>query len=192
VRHRPRSESGQSWKLSNSFVDTANLLSIGKIVGAHGIKGVVKVFSYAESQSRYQSGMQLVLKDSHGNRFVHTVIWAKPHAKTVLLSLDGIQERSQAEAVIGSELFIEKAGLEELDEGSYYWNDLLGLAVYSVNGEYLGELSAIIPTGSNDVYVVKQSKSKSQAEVLIPALVSVVKEVDLDRKIMRVDLPEGL
>ncbi len=173
-------------------MDNANLLSIGKIVGAHGVKGVVKVFSYAESQSRYQSGMQLVLKDSHGNRFVRTIIWAKPHSKTVLLSLDGIQERSQAEAVIGSELFIEKATLEELDAGSYYWDDLLGLAVYSVNGEYLGELSAIIPTGSNDVYVVKQSKPESQAEVLIPALVSVVKEVDLDRKIMRVDLPEGL
>ena len=80
-------------------MDNANLLSIGKIVGAHGVKGVVKVFSYAESQSRYQSGMQLVLKDSHGNRFVRTIIWAKPHSKTVLLSLDGIQERSQAEAV---------------------------------------------------------------------------------------------
>ena len=173
-------------------MDNANLLSIGKIVGAHGIKGVVKVFSYAESSARYQSGMLLFLKDSHGNRFDRTVNWAKPHSKTILLSLDGIQDRSQAEALIGSELFIEKAGLEELDAGSYYWDDLLGLAVYGVNGEYLGELSAIIPTGSNDVYVVRQSTPEAKTEVLIPALESVVKEVDLDRKIMRVDLPEGL
>ncbi len=173
-------------------MDNANLLSIGKIVGAHGIKGVVKVFSYAESLSRFQSGMQLVLKDSHGNRFVRTVNWAKPHSKTILLALDGIQERSQAEALIGSALFIEKATLEELDGDSYYWDDLLGLAVYSVNGEYLGELTAIIPTGSNDVYVARQKRAEVQTEVLIPALVSVVKEVDLDRKIMRVDLPEGL
>jgi len=173
-------------------VDNANLLSIGKIVGAHGIKGVVKVFSYAESLARYQSGMQLFLKDSHGNRSVHTVNWAKPHSKTILLSLDGLQERSQAEAFIGSELFIEKTTLEELDEDSYYWDDLLGLAVYSVSGDYIGKLTAIIPTGSNDVYVAKQQSPDAQTEVLIPALVSVVKEVDLDRKIMRVDLPEGL
>jgi len=173
-------------------VDNANLLSIGKIVGAHGIKGVVKVFSYAESLSRYQSGMQLVLKDSHGNRFVRTVNWAKQHSKTILLSLDSIQDRSQAEALIGSELLIEKAALEELDEDSYYWDDLLGLAIYHVSGEYIGELTAIIPTGSNDVYVARQKTSDGQTEVLIPALVSVVKEIDLDRKIMRVDLPEGL
>ena len=173
-------------------MDNANLLSIGKIVGAHGIKGVVKVFSYAESLSRYQSGMQLVLKDSHGNRFVRTVNWAKPHSKTILLALDGIQERSQAEALIGSALFIEKATLEELDGDSYYWDDLVGLTVYGLNGEYIGELTAIIPTGSNDVYVVRQQGPEAETEVLIPALVSVVKEVDLDRKIMRVDLPEGL
>ncbi len=173
-------------------MDNANLLSIGKIVGAHGLKGVVKVFSYTESLARYQSGMQLFLKDSHGNRFVRSVNWAKPHSKTILLSLDGVQERSQAEVLVGLELFIEKAELEELEAGNYYWDDLLGLAVYSVSGEYIGELSAIIPTGSNDVYVARQSGSEAQTEVLIPALVSVIKEVDLDRKIMRVDLPEGL
>ena len=173
-------------------MDNANLLSIGKIVGAHGIKGVVKVFSYAESLTRYQSGMQLFLEDPHGNRFVRTVNWAKPHSKTILLSLDGIQERSQAEVLIGSELFIERADLEELDGDTYYWSDLLGMEVYSVGGEYIGEITDIIPTGSNDVYVARQQGSESQTEVLIPALVSVVKEVDLDQKIMRVDLPEGL
>ena len=173
-------------------MDNANLLSIGKIVGAHGIKGVVKVFSYAESLARYQSGTQLILKDSHGNRSVRTVNWAKPHSKNILLSLDGTRERRQAEALIGSELLIEKAALEELDGDSYYWDDLLGLAVYRLSGEYIGEITAIIPTGSNDVYVVRQPDLEIETEVLVPALVSVVKEVDLDRKIMRVDLPEGL
>ena len=173
-------------------MDNVNLLCIGKIVGAHGIKGVVKVFSYAESTTRFQSGMPLYLKDSYGHGFAIKVIWAKPHSKTILLSLEGIQKRSQAKELIGSELFIKKSELEALTDGSYYWVDLMGLAVYRVSGEYIGEISDIIQTGSNDVYVAKHFVGETPIEVLIPALESVVKEIDLDRRIMRVDLPEGI
>ena len=187
-----KSKNGQSWKLSNSFVDNSHLLSIGKIVGVHGLKGVLKVFSYAESTARYTPGMPLHLKDSHGNGFILKIVWAKPHSKTILLSLEGISHRDQAEELVGSDLFIEKAALEVLEEGTYYWADLMGLSVYSLDGDHLGEISAIVQTGSNDVYVVKRREGTTEIEVLIPALESVVREVDLDRRIMRVDLPEGL
>lgn len=187
-----KSKSGPSWKLSNSLVDNTHLLSIGKIVGVHGLKGVVKIFSYAESAARYTSGMLLHLKDSHGNGFALRVVWAKPHSKTILLSLEGIRNRDQAEELIGLELFIEKASLEVLEEGTYYWIDLMGLTVYSLTGDYIGEVSAIVQTGSNDVYVVKRMNGTTEKEVLIPALASVVKEIDLDQGVMRVDLPEGL
>ena len=173
-------------------MDNSNLLSIGKIVGAHGIKGVIKVFSYAESTTRYTSGMLLLLKDSRGNGLARKVVWAKPHSKSILLSLEGIINRSQAEELIGSELFIEKAALEVLDEGNYYWIDLLGLSVYSLEGDYIGALTSILRTGSNDVYVVKRMEGTKEIEVLVPALMSVVKEIDLEQKVMRVDLPEGL
>ena len=136
--------------------------------------------------------MSLHLKDSHGSGFALKVNWAKPHSKTILLSLEGIRNRGQAEELIGAELFIEKAALEALEEGSYYWVDLMGLAVYSLEEEYLGELSSIVQTGSNDVYVVKRMDGTTEIEVLVPALASVVKEIDLDKRVMRVDLPEGL
>lgn len=187
-----KSKSGQSWKLSNSLVDNTHLLSIGKIVGVHGLNGVVKIFSYAESTARYTSGMPLYLKDSHGNGFALKVDWAKPHSKTILLSLEGIRNRGQAEELVGSELFIEKAALEALEEGTYYWIDLMGLSVYSLTGDYIGEVTSIVQTGSNDVYVVKRMDGTTEIEVLIPALESVVREVDLDQRVMRVDLPEGL
>ena len=192
MRRLQRLKSGQSWKLSNNFVDNSHLLSIGKIIGAHGIKGVIKVFSYAESTTRFTSGMSLHLKDSHGSGFALKVNWAKPHSKTILLSLEGIRNRGQAEELIGAELFIEKAALEALEEGSYYWVDLMGLAVYSLEEDYLGELSSIVQTGSNDVYVVKRMDGTTEIEVLVPALASVVKEIDLNKRLMRVDLPEGL
>lgn len=187
-----KSKSGQSWKLSNNFVDNSHLLSIGKIVGVHGLKGVLKIFSYAESTARYTPGMPLHLKDSHGNGFILKIVWAKPHSKTILLSLEGISSRDQAEKFVGSELFIEKTALEVLEEGTYYWADLMGLSVYSLEGDHLGEVSAIVQTGSNDVYVVKKKAGTEEMEVLVPALASVVREIDLDQRIMRVDLPEGL
>jgi len=176
----------------NSLVDTSHLLSIGKIVGAHGIKGVVKVFSYAESANRYQSGMSLYLRDSRGSGFTVKILWAKPHSKTILLSLEGIADRSRAENLIGFDIFMDRALLEPLAKGTYYWEDLIGMSVYTVAGVYLGELTAVLPTGSNDVYVVRRGDGADEVEVLVPALASVVATVDLTQREMRVDLPEGL
>jgi 16S rRNA processing protein RimM len=173
-------------------VDNSHLLSIGKIIGVHGLNGVLRVFSFAESSARYTPGMPLHLKNSHGNGFILKIVWAKPHSKTILLSLEGIRNRDQAQEFVGSELFIEKAALEVLEEGTYYWADLMGLSVYSSAGDYLGEVSSIVRTGSNDVYVAKRMEGTTEIEVLIPALASVVREIDLDQRIMRVDLPEGL
>ena len=120
------------------------------------------------------------------------VEWAKPHTKGILLALKGVGNREEAEALIGCEILIERARLPELDEGTYYWTDLIGLSVYTIDGDCLGRIDSIIPTGSNDVYVVKNMVDGKENEVLIPALESVVVEVDLNREIMRVDLPEGL
>jgi len=143
---------------------------MGKIVGAHGIKGVVKVFSYAES----------------------TINWIKPHSKTILMSLEGVTDRNQAEGLSGSELFIDRKSLKTLEAGSYYWSDIIGLSVFTVEGEYIGRVASIVRTGSNDVYVVKNKEKREPAEILIPALDWVVLEIDIDKKVMRVDLPEGL
>ena len=80
-----------------------------------------------------------------------------------------------------------RAQMPPLEDGSYYWCDLIGSAVYD-DEQYIGTLESIIPTGSNDVYVV----TDGEKETLVPALASVVREVDVNRKRMRVTLPEGL
>jgi 16S rRNA processing protein RimM len=100
----------------------------------------------------------------------------------------GVIDRDQAEALIGAELFIPETELPELDEDIYYWFELIGLEVYTTEEEYLGRIASIMATGSNDVYVVSNKKK----EVLIPALESVVVEINLEHKRMRVNLPEGL
>lgn len=161
---------------------------IGKIVGIHGVKGNTRLRSYAESLSVFKPGSSILIRDHHGRENHYEINWVKPHTGTQLLSLKGITNRDQAKAIVGGELFIPQSELPELDEDTYYWHDLIGLEVYTQAEEYFGRIESIIETGSNDVYVVK----KDDEEVLIPALESVVLKIDLQRKRMRIDLPEGL
>jgi len=161
---------------------------IGKIVGIHGIKGTNKLRSYAESLTVFSPDRSILLCDLRGREAHYEINWVKPHTGTPLISFKGITNRDQAKTLIGSELFILQSELPDLDEDTYYWFDLIGMEVYTKAEEYLGRIESIIETGSNDVYVVK-SREK---EVLIPALESVVLEIDLKQKRMQVDLPEGL
>ncbi len=161
---------------------------IGKIVGVHGFKGAHKLCSYAESLEVFVPGKSILIRDHRSREDFYKIDWVKPHTGTPLLSLNGIVNREQALALVGGELFIPKSELPELEEDTYYWHDLLGIEVYTPTDRLLGVIESIIDTGSNDVYVVKNKKK----ELLIPALESVVLEIDLDRGRMQVNLPEGL
>lgn len=118
----------------------------------------------------------------------YTIDWVQPHSKNALVCFKGITDCNAAEGLVGSQLFIAKAELPELEAGIYYWFDLIGLEVFTTEEKYLGRIESIIETGSNDVYVVKTDG----AEILVPALESVVLSIDLKGKRMQVDLPEGL
>ncbi len=161
---------------------------IGKIVGIHGMKGTNKLRSYAESLSVFSPGSSILVRDLRGREASYEINWVKPHTGTPLISFKEITNRDQAKALIGGELFIPQTDLPELDEDTYYWYDLIGTEVYTTTEEFLGRIESIIETGSNDVYVVK----RDEKEVLIPALESVVLEIDLEHNRMQVELPEGL
>ena len=161
---------------------------IGEIVGVHGIKGTNKIRSYAQSLSLFKPGGAIVVRQRGGQEQYLEIRWVKPHTGTALISFKGIDERRRAQALVGAELFVPKNQLPELEPDSYFWFDLIGMAVFTTTDEYLGRLESIIETGSNDVYVVQDGKK----EVLIPALESVVIAVDIEAKRMQVELPEGL
>lgn len=164
-------------------------ISIGKIVNAHGVEGAIKVYSYAESLSVFNPGdMILVKSPSDSSEKFYRIKWSAPHSHFVLLMFEGIDSRSLADNLKGCELYIEKAFLPELEENTYYWEDIIGMSVYTADDIFLGRVESIIRTGSNDVYVVKDGKS----EILVPAMESVVSKIDLDQKRMKVNLPEGL
>lgn len=161
---------------------------IGKIVGVHGLKGTNKLKSYTESLAVFNPGRSIIVRDNRNRETSVELNWVKSHTRTPLISFKGVTDHDQAEALIGAELFIPETELPELDEDTYYWFELIGIEVYTTEDEYLGRIESVFPTGSNDVYVVKDR----QKEILVPALDSVVIDIDLEHKRMRVDLPEGL
>lgn len=172
----------------SSPASIADRVLIGKIVGAHGIRGNIKIVSFAESLEIFEAGRAILLRDLAGLLKEYRIGWVKAHGRGTLMQLDGIKSREDVEALIGSELYIEKKILPPLEPGVFYWMDLIGLDVVTTEGNYLGKIDSIMQTGSNDVYVVKHHEN----ETLIPALENVVTAVDLEKSEMQVVLPEGL
>ncbi len=160
----------------------SDLIPIGKVIGVHGVKGILKVISYSESPFVFKPESSILLKSSDEHEVFHEVEWIKPYKRVFLLCLKEITNCTIAEELIGAEFFIEKVNLPELEDGTYYWTDLIGLSVFAKEDSaeiFIGRIESIIPTGSNDVYVVKNGDK----EILIPALESVIISVDLKRRL---------
>ncbi len=169
-----------------------DLLLVGKIVGVHGINGNIKVYSYAESSSVFKPGSRIFVRNPGGCEKSCVIRQAKSHKKGVLLSLEGIEDRDDTRMLVGGEIYINKTALPELENGLYYWFDIIGLDVFTTDGKYIGCVESIITTGSNDVYVVQDPDKGKESEILIPALKTVVEKIDLSEKTIRVELPDGL
>ncbi|MFP4040332.1 MAG: ribosome maturation factor RimM [Desulfosudaceae bacterium] len=168
---------------------TANYLPLGRITGAHGIKGNLKVSFFGDDSLELEKGTRLVLEKSPNGRQINcTVRWCKPHGRLFLMSCQEITSREQAQAVTGHAILISRTDLPALENDTYYWDDIIGLRVFTREEKFLGSVTGIIPTGGNDVYVVVEPES--QAEILIPAVKSVIEEVDVVAGIIRVTLPD--
>ncbi len=165
-----------------------NRIIIGKISGVHGLHGNLKILSYAESESVFDKGKIVTAVSESGDEASYTIKRSAPYKKGLLINFKGVDSISEAEKLKGCDLYILRESLPDLDEGIYYWVDLIGMDVESTDGEVLGTLASIFSTGSNDVYVVKQENK----ELLIPALKTTIIDIDLEAGRMVVDLPEGL
>ncbi len=164
-------------------------LKIGKIMGAHGIKGYVNVCSYTETNALYDPQNQIELMHPGGRREPYTIRDCKPYRNILRIALSGVADRTAAEGLQGAEIFVNRHQLPEIEEpDSWYWSDLIGLEVYDIKNAYIGRLEHIFSAGGNDVFVVK----RDDEETLIPAAASIVRCIDPKSGQITVDLPEGL
>ncbi len=161
---------------------------LGKVIATHGIRGQLRVIPFSGETSTIASLRSVLLKGPGSAMESFEVAHAVTHGKKVLIALKEFDNINQVLQLVGREVYALREQLPELSPDEYYWCDLLGLRVVTVDGEVLGALAEIIATGSNDVYVVREGTR----EYLIPALEDVVIDIDLDAGVMTVSPPEGL
>jgi len=161
---------------------------LGKVVATHGIKGFLRIAVYSGEFETILSLSSLMLKGPDGRMETFEIVESAVQRKKLLVALKGYGSIDQVQHLVGRELYATRAQMPELAEGEFYWRDLMGLTVMTLEGELLGHLADIIATGSNDVYVVKND----EREYLIPALEDVVLDIDLDKGTMTVSPPDGL
>lgn len=169
----------------------SNLLDAGRITAVYGIKGWVKVQSQTELPENLFHYQPWYLKTRHGVKPVELVAW-KPHGKGFVAQIKGTSDRNQAEQLCPVTIAIDKSDLESLDDGEYYWYQLEGLRVISLFEQQvydLGVVQRLLPTGSNDVLVVKGDKqSIDDKERLIPYIFDpFIRQISLNDGLIEVD-----
>ena len=162
---------------------------IGKITGTHGIRGTMRVFPTTEDPSRFERLKEIIV-EIRGKRETFHIQKVAFHKQFVLLTVKEITDINVAELYKNGRILIPDAMAIPLGEDEYYNRDLYGLKVVTEEGEELGKITEIFPTGSNDVYVVK--KDGKGKELLLPAIKDCIKNVDLENGVMTVKLLEGL
>ena len=160
---------------------------VGIYTNTHGIRGEIKVFPTTDDPKHFKKLKKVTLRAPKEERVleIESVRFAK---QMVLLKFKGIDNINDIEPLKGAGLFVPREEAIPLKKNEYFIADLIGLMVYTDEGEELGRLSEVIQTGANDVYAVQTA----QGELLLPAIADCVQEVDVEAGTMTVHIMEGL
>lgn len=161
------------------------LVAVGKVVKAHGVRGHLRLVPFGETLEGLGAGEEVSARLPDGSIQRLITVEIRTQRKSVLFLSREVRTAAEAQRLVGAEICVPESRLPALAADEFYWHQLIGLEVMSVDGRRLGTIRQIIETGSNDVYVVQEGRE----EVLIPALAEVVREVNLERRLMVVDLP---
>jgi len=160
-------------------------IQLGTIQGVFGIKGWLKIFSFFRPKEQILDYTKWQLRKP-GNASVYKLQEGKLQGNKVVAKLNNIDDRTLAESLVRSEIWVAKSELPDLDDNEFYWFQLKGLTVITMDGEQLGRVKKMMETGANDVIVVQDEIDKE--EILIPYVrEQVVKRVDLEKKTIMVD-----
>ena len=182
-------------------------IKIGKIVNAVGLKGEVKVYSYAGENDRFEKLDRIIAGSSQSGSSqsggAKRAACKKPQSdmefeiekvryqkNMVILKLRGVDDRNQAEALKDMDVFITEDDLEELPDDTFYVRDLIGCQVVDINdGKKLGVVSDLIQNSAQDIYQIDLAEG---GQALIPAVEQFIKNVDIENKTITVSLIPGL
>jgi 16S rRNA processing protein RimM len=189
-----RAEQDVYYIRNQAVVVPAGHLAVGQIIGAHGLNGELKVEAYSDFPHRFTPGAILFMGE---DLEPVTISSTRPHKTNLLIVLEEINNRNEAEDVRGLWLYVPEAEAATLEEGQFWIHDIIGLQVVTTDGMQLGTISDVMTTGANDVYVVRQPPDSGATvnqgrDILLPAIADVVEQVDLEQGIMVIRVLDGL
>src|SRR5262245_4472072 len=162
---------------SRSSPTPSDRRAVARILGAKGLKGGLRIEILTDWPDRLDPDADVWLEGEAAARRIGRV---ETGGRIPVIHLDGIDGREAAEALVGHYLEVPA---RELDSGTYYWDDLVGLRVETADGAQVGELVEVFRAGGNEVYRVVGPAG----ERLVPALRSVVRRIDVDAGVMVVE-----
>lgn len=170
-------------------MNTENLIIVGKLGSSYGIRGWLRVFSFTEHpDSIFEYKPWYINRAGQWQKV--DIESFKPHNQDTIVKISGIDDRDQANTLTNFEIYVDASELPHLNDGDFYWKDLIGCKVITVNGYDLGLITDLMETGSNDVLVVKANLKDAfgAKERLIPFVEDqFIKHVDLSAKQITVD-----
>lgn len=166
---------------------------LGRLGAPYGIKGWLKIHSFTDDAEDIFALSPWCLGDQSSGKQLTVSKWRR-HNSTLIVKFESIDDRTQAEALVGLEISVPPEQLPELPEDEFYWRDLIGMQVVTDQGYDLGVVTGLMETGSNDVLQVRSNAKDAfgKRERLIPFLYGqVIKNVDLAQKQIEVDWDPG-
>jgi len=148
-------------------------VAVGRVTRAHGVHGEVAVLSLTDVAERFEAGSRLSAGEGAGRPL--TIISARPHRNRLLVRFEEVPDRTAAEALSGSYLFVPGASSPTLSDGEFWPHQIVGAEVRTESGRSLGRIVEIVRTPANDVWVARGDEGES----LIPALRDLVLSVDV-------------
>ena len=160
---------------------------VGIYTNTHGVRGEIKVFPTTDDPNRFRKLKKVIMRTEKGDRLME-IAGIRFSKQMVLMKFKGIDNINDIEMFKGSGLYVPREDAIPLGKDEYFIADLIGITVYTDEGEELGRLSEVLQTGANDVYVV----TGKDREYLLPAIADCVQTVDPEGGRMVVHMMEGL
>lgn len=163
------------------------MLRVGVITSTHGVRGEVKVFPTTDDAKRFKTLKKVILDGREPLEL--SIEQVKFFKNMVILKFKGYDNINDVEMFRKKSLYVTRENAVKLKKNEYFIADLIGLKVISDEGEDLGELTDVLQTGANDVYVISKEGAD---DILLPAIKDCVKQVDIEGGTMQVHLLDGL
>jgi len=160
---------------------------VGYVLKPHGVRGELKIDPVTPDPVRFKKLEKVFLEENDFQAY--SIERVRLSGRFVYLKLAGIDDRDTADKLRGHELFIEQKDLIDLPANSFFVHDIIGCEVIDISGDRIGRVRDVLDVSASDIYRVVSDDGK---EFLIPAVKEIVKFVDVENKIIRIDPPDGL